>query len=141
MPHAGSSQFLRGFAVPPRISDMSLNPQNPSVDPDFSVIGAFSNVEPILSGGVLVSKGSGAGSFEMSVNSPAGNPNNVNLLRQRFVLRPLWALAVLQDKNGGGGSNFVISLSAMIIAMALAEAVQDSYLPAGSGQGFFTRNG
>jgi len=40
MPHAASSQFLRGFAVPPPISDMSLNPQNPSVDPDFSVTGA-----------------------------------------------------------------------------------------------------
>ena len=130
MPHAASSQFLRAFAVPPPISDMSLNPQNPSVDPDFSVTGAFSNLEPILSGGVLVSKGSATGSTEMSVNVPGGNANSVNLLHQRFVLRPLWALAVLQDKNGGGGSNFVIALSAMIIAMPLAEAVKDSYVAA-----------
>ncbi len=130
MPHAASSQFLRAFAVPPPISDMSLNPQNPSVDQDFSQTVSISNVEPILSGGVLVSKGSGTGSTEMSVNSPGGNANSVNLLRQRFVLRPLWALAVLQDKNGGGGNSFVIALSAMIIAMPLAEAVKDSYVAA-----------
>jgi len=130
MPHAASSQFLRAYAVPPPTSDMSLNARNPSVDPDFSADVSGSNLEPILSGGVLVSKGSGPGSAEMSVNVPAGNANSVNLLRARFVLRPLWALAVLQDKNGGGGNSFVIALSAMIIAMPLAEAVKDSYVAA-----------
>ncbi len=130
MPHAASTQFLRAFAVPPPISDMSLFSQNPSIDPDFSFVINTNNLEPILSGGVLVSKGSGIGSNEMNVNTPGGNPNSVNLLRERFVLPPLWALAVLQDKNAGGGSNFVIVLSAMIIAMPLAEAVKDSYVAA-----------
>jgi len=118
---SASNQVLGAYAVPPPISDQALNPQMPQIELDFSKVGAANNVPPIVRGGVQLSKGwNVATSLEEFIT--AGVHNSVNLLAHAFVLPPKWALVVLQNANGGGGQNFTITLSAMLIALDLCES-------------------
>src|SRR5260370_39524359 len=126
MQSSASSQSLGAFAVPPPISDQALNPQMPAIETDFSTQSGARNCAPIVRGGVQLSKGwNKLTTLEEFIST--GEHNSVNLLAPPFVLQTTWALVVLQNPNGGGGSGFSITFSAMLIALDVCES--DAELP------------
>lgn len=116
------------YGVPPNPSDVSAGNAvfRPILRPGIfgpPIANQF-NTPPLVAG-VELSKGGLASGKEMVAESGSlGNQANscsVNLLPARVILPPRWMLTVMQDGNGGGASNMVITLSLMLIAIGIAE--------------------
>jgi hypothetical protein len=112
------------YAVPPNPSDVAAGNAVyfPVLRPGVFT-GKIANQfnSPPLVAGVQLSKG-GPGGVTKEMQIDNGSVNSVNfLLEWPVIVPPRWMLTVMQDANGGGGSNMQAILSVMILPLAIGE--------------------
>ncbi len=120
-----SREALWLYAIAPPASYAS-NGFSPPLRPDIfgpSIVSQFNT--PPIKGATQLSPGGVTINSNEIVCESANSQSSVKFLPvfRSFFLPPDWMLAAVQASNGGGGSGFFLTFSAMIIPLDLGEEI------------------